>query len=224
MKQGIGNILKCWELTDDTDRREGLVAYQRYHDLLRKISLHYKVGFCQTVASFVALSPNNDYIGNLRSLVSLIEGVSNGCSADQITVSTYKACKDRAYLYFTGESDFLLSTKGPKTIAFYHNIINPNCSKHVTIDGHMYGVWIGKRLRMVEVAHTKIPYSLIEQGFKQVAKKLDIIPNQLQATLWFTWKRHHKVLYNPQLNLHNQDDVWGINVRYEDIKPFVGKL
>lgn len=216
----ISNILKCWDLTDEIDKREGATAYQKYHDMLYAIAKHYQVGFVQTVAAFAALSPNNDYMGNLRSLVTLIQGVKAGWDVDIITTSTYNACRDRAYLFLTGEQDFLISTKGPKTRAFYHNIINPYDPAHVTIDGHMYGVWVGKQFIMKDVAQLKIPYAKIEHGFKTVARWLGLIPNQLQATLWFTWKRHHNVVYNAQLGLYNSEDVWGLNIEPADIKPF----
>jgi len=206
MTQGIKNIELVLAQSDFVDLTEGKTAYERYNEVLRSIADYYSMGFVQTVAAFVALSPNNDYVGNLRSLITLIVGFKNNIPVEQITTSTYKQCRNRAYNYLTGEKDFLVETGGPKTINFYFNILKPKDTKYVTIDGHMYGVWHGERFRMVEVAHLKIPYSKIASDFKIVAKRNNLIPNQLQATLWFTWKRINNVIYNPQLSLLNQEN------------------
>jgi hypothetical protein len=79
-----------------------------------------------------------------------------------------------------------MDTVGPKTRAFYYNIVTPNDHRHVTIDGHMYGIYVGKRIVMKGVALLKFPYHEVEQTFKQIARKHHMIPNQLQAILWFT--------------------------------------
>jgi hypothetical protein len=47
-----------------------------------------------------------------------------------------------------------------------------------------------------------------------------VLPCQLQAMLWFTWKRTHDIVYDGQLNLFRTDDQWGILHRPEDVKPF----
>lgn len=216
----IANIEKVLAQADAVDRFEGALAYQRYNETLRKIAAHYGTGFCQTVAAFSALSPNNDYWGNLRSLVTLIIGIQKKRHIENIRSSTYNECKERAHAYLTGEKDFLMCTKGPKTRAFYHNILQPACKKHVTIDGHMYGIYVNERMIMRDVAYLKIPYKSIEDDFKTVARRNKMIPNQLQATLWFTWKRIHNVIYNQQMGLYNHTDQWRLIVDPLEIKPF----
>lgn len=222
MNQAQKNISNVLAQADSHDLRAGAEAYQKYHECLRGISSHYQTGFCQTVAAFAALSPNNDYTGNLHSLVSLIQGVQAGLSVDQVTTSTYKACRDRAYNFLTGEKDFLMETGGPKTRAFYHNILRPEDPRHITIDGHMYGVYAGERMTMVEAIRVMRgnSYEKIAQEFIKVARRNRLIPNQLQATLWFTWKRLHTVVYHAaQLSLFGSDP-WGLIVPPEQIKPF----
>lgn len=82
----VKNIQKVFRQVDAIDLREGLVAYERYHETLRKVSIYYRVGFVQTVAAFAALSPNNDYVGNLRSLVSVIQGAKIHTPPEKIRV------------------------------------------------------------------------------------------------------------------------------------------
>ena len=48
-----------------------------------------------------------------------------------------------------------------------------------------------------------------------------MIPNQMQATLWFTRKRTLGVKYDPQFDLfHPEDDRWKTLVKVEDIRPY----
>jgi len=214
----ISNIKKVLAQADAIDFTEGKAAYRNYHELLKVIADFYNVGFVQTVQAFVSLSPNNDYVGNLRSLVTLINGVKTNISVDKIKCSTYKHCRDRAYEYFVGNKDFLIETKGLKITAFYHNILKPDDKSHITIDGHMHNVWSGTRRTMKEVAILKMKYETIEKDFKFVARQACLIPNQLQAICWFTWKRINNIIFNPQLDLLNPSDHWRLIRNPENIK------
>lgn len=203
-------ILKVYDQADQIDKQEGMLAYERYHATMRIIADFYKFGFCQTVAAFVSLSPNNNWKGNLMSTISLIEGIQAGTNLEEIRTTSYKHCRDRAYQYALGNKDFLMETKGPKIRAFYHNIINPGCKKHITVDGHMFNLWLGTKMTMKDIAmlRPQPKYRDAEKDFKMAARRLGIIPCQLQAVLWFTWKRINKIVYSPQLGLFNQGDQW----------------
>lgn len=111
-------------------------------------------------------------------------------------------------------------TKGPKTTAFYQNILQPSDLYPVTIDGHMYSIWAGKRLRMKEVATMGFDYETVARDFRTVAFRVFVRPNQVQAILWFTWKRIHNVVYKPQLGLFCAGDQWGLLPDPEYIRPF----
>jgi len=203
------DIMRVWEQADAVDQYEGMLAYERYHDTMQRIAAAYQFPFKSVVGAFCALSPNNDYVGNLRSLVTLLKGWENGFAAEKLTVSTYNACKFRAWRCLAGE-DFLSFTKGPKTRAFYHNILDPSDDAYITIDGHMYCVWAGKRMTMVAVAWQRFNYKHVELDFKRCAFRLGIRPCQLQGVLWFTWKRINRVLFDGQLKMFERDDQWGL--------------
>lgn len=148
----------------------------------------------------------------------MIDGVKRNIPLTEINCSTYKHCRDRAFNYFIGEKDFLIETKGLKIISFYHNILKPEDKTHITIDGHMHNVWFGSRKTMKEVAILKFKYNTIAEDFKKVARKHNLIPCQLQATLRFTWKRINKIIFNPQLNLLNHKDHWRLTHNPQDIQ------
>lgn len=219
----IDNFIRMFALTDTIDREEGMLAYFRYHTLMCQLSSRYSINLDRVVAVFVSLSPNNDYAGNLRSAVSVLAGIHHGVPKGQVTVSTYKHCRDRAWAYGTGERVFLNETKGPKIINFYHNIINPKDPNWVTIDGHMSAIWQDKKLTMREALIGKREYNRIADALKLLASfKGDILPSQLQAILWFTRKRLFRVKFDPQGDLIDfaNSDVWKTSRDVNSILPF----
>lgn len=214
------NIQKILEQASEIDIREGKMAFRNYHNLLKNISEYYQVGFTGTVAAFSSLSPNQSYLLNLRSLISLIIGVKENKKLENIRVSGYRHCLNRAHQYLIGEKDFLLETKGPKIRNFYCSILLPFDKRFITIDGHMFCIWKNKRETMKTVAISGFEYEKVANDFKKVAKANNLIPNQLQAILWFTWKRINNIVYSPQVRIGGEDDTWGLKLSIEDIKPF----
>jgi hypothetical protein len=220
----VENIEKVLSQADEVDIREGKMAYQNYHDLMRRIAEHYQVGFVQTVAAFVALSPNNDYVGNLRSLVTVAKRVQDRLPIPEegLRTSSYGHCVARAYQYLTGEEDFWFRTKGPKIRSFYINILLPQDNRFVTIDGHMYNAWSGGLTPLKQIARAGFSYNEIVKDFKIVARRQNLIPCQVQAIVWFAWKRINNIVYEPQLSLFgDKEDCWGLKLKPEEIRSYM---
>jgi hypothetical protein len=214
-----------FEQADTTDLTEGKLAYWRYHQMMHSIAKVYGHDVREVTAAFVALSPNSDYLGNLRSLISVLEGVRRGAQVDDITVATYKGCRDRAYAYVTKQQDFLLTARGPKIRAFYHNILFPDHKEFVTIDGHMVGAYRGNDGTMKENIVSPRVYKEVASTTKRLANQLGLIPNQLQAVIWFTRKRVLNVKYDGQMSLFGDStDRWQTMVKVEEIKPYDTRL
>ena len=152
----------------------------------------------------------------------MLQAVQQGTPCDRVTVSTYKHCRDRAYLYVTGERCFLGTSKGPKIRAFYHNILDPDGSEYVTIDGHMKAAYEGRDMTMKEaIVRTKGEYKRISDATKRLAGLEGLLPNQLQAVIWFTRKRTRRIKYDGQLKLFGDPtDVWGTVIRAQDAPPY----
>lgn len=215
----IGNLTRVVTQIDATDWSEGLTAYPRYRETMQRIGNHYGYSLESTTAAFCALSPNNDYWGNLRSLVTLMRGRNLGAEPEDLVVSTYNQCKFRAWRFLNGD-DFLTVTRGPKTRAFYRNILNPDDTESVTVDGHMYSIWVGDRMTMVDAVRRRIRYQTVADGIKVMARHMGLIPNQLQSMLWFTWKRIHQIKYEPQMGLFRCGDQWRLDVEPSEIRWF----
>lgn len=189
------------------DRAEGMVAYARYHHVMAEISRRFSLPLDRTVAVFVSLSPNSDYIGNLRSTVSVAAGVFHGVPMSQVQVSTYRHCLARAWAYAHGEADFLDRTKGPKVRAFYHNVLDPTDYRHVTIDGHMTAIWRGEDLTMRQaLLYSRKEYDEVANAIKRIAFSMALVPCELQAILWHARKRIKAIKYSPQLSIWPRDE------------------
>ena len=215
------NLVDLYLEADHIDRHEGKQAFVKYHSMLNDISKKYNSNFNATVAAFCALSPSSDYLGNLRSLVSVLEGLNNGLTPEKIKTSSYNHCKERAISYLTG-GEFVTEKRGLKILNFYFNIIEPGNPSYVTIDGHMVAAFLGdESMTMKQAKISRSEYSHIVLYVKLLAKKIDILPNQLQAILWFTRKRLYRIKYQPNFDLFNdKDDNWGITVDVDAIKPY----
>ena len=190
---------------DAIDFREGISAYTLYHKVIQNFALAYGAKFEPTLAAFCALSPQNDYYGNLRSLAGVLHAVQHSIPLEEVIVSTYNHCRNRAYAYLTGSADFLSTVKGLKIRAFYANILDPADPIPVTVDGHMVCAWRGINVPMKVASIRPAEYAEIAKGVREMARELDLIPNQLQAVIWLTRKRLEKIKYNPQLHLFGDD-------------------
>lgn len=214
------NIQKWFERVDNNDVREGKLAYVNYNKVMLSFSNFYNVDIRKVTAVFVALSPNNSYDKNIRSLATVLDGFVKGTPLELIKVSTYKHCRDRAYSYLAGV-EFDQPNRGLKILSFYKNILNPSDKNWVTVDGHIKALYVDQELTMKEALVGKREYREIDKALKEVACEKNLIPNQLQAILWFTRKRVLGINYTPQLAMFGQqDDKWNTLYLAEEVIPY----
>jgi hypothetical protein len=218
----IANLAALWDQADAIDRDEGELAYPRYRRVMGQLAARYAVPVDRVVAAFAATSPNSDYVGNVRSVITMLEALRLGLPCGAATVSTYKACRDRAWTYLTGEADFLGTVKGPKIRAFYMNIMDPRDPVPVTIDGHMVAAHRANAGTMKDNIPRYGEYLRVAQDVRELAARLGRVANQVQATLWFTRKRTLRVVYDPQLSLfgYADGDHWGTLLNLDDLRPY----
>lgn len=217
-KTGYKNILSVLDRADEIDINEGRIAYFRYNELMQKTAARYNLPLSSIVAAFAALSPNNDYKGNVRSLKTVVEAYQAGNDPKTVRVSTYGHCRDRAFLYLDG-TPFLDHAKGKKIRNFYQNILNPLDPDPVTIDGHAVNIW-RNQVQSVKLARN-FNYKEIADDYRRAARETGLIPNQIQAITWFCWKRINRILYKPQLTLFGDPtDVWETNLNLDELKGF----
>lgn len=212
------NVLKVYRRADAIDRSEGLLAYSRYNAMLSEMADAYGTSTDCACAVFAALSPVNDYIGNLRSTVSVFECKKQGRSPQEIVATTFTKNRIKAWRLANGEEP-LSVLSGRKVLNFYHNLRNPLDPVPVTIDRHALSITRGNRDDNGR-GMTDATYDLIAATYRTAAEVLGVLANQLQATTWFAWKRINNVLYDPQLDLFQNGNQWRAQIAFRDIKPF----
>jgi hypothetical protein len=211
------NLRTLYNKADAIDRLDGCLAYESYHKVIQSFADHYGFPFEATLATFVALSPSNDYFGNLRSLASVLQGVKAGHTAEDITVSTWNHCRNRAVLYAEAKRDFLSTVRGLKIRSFYMNILDPTDPKPVTVDGHISAAWQGRDdLTMKEALVRPTHYEVIAADVRRLAKQEGLLPNQMQAILWLTRKRVLRIKFDAQFDFFTN----AILVTPDDAKPY----
>jgi hypothetical protein len=205
LKTGIGNLLKVYTLTSRMEMEYGRDYYLHFREKVMMTAMMTKLASSQSrsmsmvAGVFAALSPNNNEKQNWDDVYRMIEAFVKGQDLNAVTVHTYGANKDKAIRILLGESPEQVLT-GIKTRSFYYNIMDP-WSQMVTIDGHMVAAWQGKRLTMDDAKISREEYSIIQAGVIIAADLVGMLPQQFQSLIWVTWKRIHRILYDPQLKL-----------------------
>lgn len=202
---------------------EGRAAYELYNKTLQEIAQTFELSLSRVAGAFSALSPNSDYQGNLRSLLTLCMGFKGGMQEADCTVSTYNTNRAKAWRLLQGE-DFNTVYKGLKVRSFYRNLIEPDHPRAITIDGHMVNVFRGEVHVMSNSGITPRQYEHIAGNYRLIARQQGLLPCQLQAILWLVWKRLHRIKvgdFDPfQGVLFEEENRCRIYVPVETIKPY----
>ena len=203
---GMSNLVRWWNDSSPMDREYGLIAYRSYRDRIG--SLTSRTSPEKACAVFALLSPNSDFNGNVRSFQIVMAGFRRKprrLTVDELQgLRTYRTCAARAYRILQGEPPAkVFGPTAPKTWNFYHNLLDPRDVRFVTIDGHMYNLWRGERssLNVAAARFKPAVYEEIAGDFKELAKALGLVPNQLQATVWWAYKRINGIKFDYQIDL-----------------------
>jgi hypothetical protein len=211
--------LQVFNKADKFDLAEGLTSYVNYNQMMVRLADKYSFPLDRVVGAFVALPPNNNYEANLRSLVTLLWGMNAGYAEYDLPVTTYMQNKIKACDVLRG-ANLLDLARGLKVRSFYTNVLNPADRRTVTIDGHMVSIACGRYLRMSEAGVSGRRYIELCSAVIDVAQTVGLLPCQVQAVCWLTWKRLNQV-YDPQLRLSfDGETVWRILRDVDSISPY----
>lgn len=158
-----------------------------------KLAATYEISLVKTVGVTAALSPACSWSRNLKDADTLLYAFDmNARGRDLPMVGTYgRPNIDKAERILLGENpaEVLYSKRYKKVWNFYHNILEPNSAEYVTIDRHAICAYHDIRDDRDGVFARDSTYDKIAAGYKYAAKKVGLIPNQLQAVVWLVWKR-----------------------------------
>lgn len=196
----LENLEKVYLQADATDSQRGKESYRHYHRLMAALGARH--GFTTRTASavFAALSPNNDYFGNVRDVDRLLRAAAERRDIESFKVSTYGHNKRKAWEIAHG-ADPLRLIKAKKTRSFFINMWDPENQVAVTIDGHMFNAWNARRVNLVGQTVSNKNYDLCAHDVRELATKHGLIPWQMQGVIWYCWRRLHGVRSPQQLDL-----------------------
>lgn len=207
----IENLFKVLVAATPEEFVAGAQAYGDYTRVMRDVAKRFELSTPVVTGVFCALSPNNNWMANLRSAVTVCHAFVNGWPENETPVTTYNKNRDKAFRILRGEAiDHVF--KGRKVLSFYDNIAYWPDSKVVTVDGHMANAARGKPLPLVKSGLTNREYGIVEDCTILLNKLLSVearvklgvrglSPCDLQAVVWLTWKRMHSLAYAEGLYL-----------------------
>ena len=125
------------------------------------------------------LSPQQSWNQNKKNVVDFINGKYESIYASKKTLSECNLALINGWT---------IPKKRLKTYAFYKCLLNPDNSNHVVIDRHAIKVAYNQ-LSAKPISITSYRYRLASEAYKMLANELNILPSELQATLWVNYKK-----------------------------------
>lgn len=164
-------------VTEDDNMKKSQDWYFRVNEYCVTLSEIYNVPLNKIAGIMSALSPNNTFASNVKSLEAFLRTKGN-CK-----VSTYGNQKIKALTILNAPDTISIDEVktilgGLKTMAFFDNIVRPESSEDVTID-----LWMIRHFG-IEGSLTPKRYKDASNKIKDLAKSLNLLPHQVQAKLW----------------------------------------
>jgi len=164
------------------ERRHAVSWYYEVNDFCQSLSEIYDVPLIKVAGIMSALSPNNTFASNCKSLEKFLKHKTD-CK-----VSTFNGQKNKAKeIYFMEnptEEKIKAVLSGLKTLSFFENIYRPKTSKAVTID--LWMIRWAKSLKLIPEKGSLTPkrYRMLSDMVTKVANDLQLRPLEYQALLW----------------------------------------
>lgn len=195
-KKCVNSILRFYALASMAENQDGLTWYAQAHDYSKELAARFGITIQQAVGLIAAFSPQAGWVENKRYAVSYLHKPNSRVRSQVQT--------DKANLILTlkteGDIYNALSTRDAayKTKAFFLNILNHDIPTDVTIDRHAIASCIQHpdNVSALDALYgnlTKAQYEFFQAAYITAAKQLDILPHQLQAIVWVTYRRIRKL-------------------------------
>ena len=191
----IYNISSVYNEADKTQHAEGLLWYSDAQKAAHDIAARHGVAVYIAVAVIAALSPNNKWSRNVTNADALIGAFIRGDGVDSVKVSTYHKMKAKAWDILAARPDYdgaKKMLKGQKITSFFMDIMG---EFNVTIDGHARNIAYGERVGLTD-DRTNIgvrEYRALQAAYEEAARRLGLMPYQLQAITWRVWRDRHGI-------------------------------
>lgn len=196
MTQHVRNILKVYRRATTDDIANGLEWYDRAKRMADVIAKKTSLPVNTVIGVMAALSPNNRWERNVKDTETMCVAWIQGDDMSDFKVSCYNKMKEKGWSILSDglvtDTDILTRLNGQKIRSFYSNIRGLN---EVTIDGHALNIARGYRegLTTDKTNMGKRVYMELQEAYVRAAKRVNVMPHELQAITWTTWKREHNI-------------------------------
>lgn len=179
----MNNLIKKYEQVKD---KSGIDWYRQGHTWALSVADKYSLSLVTVCGVMSALSPATNWEQNKRDTVNLIarkRGYKCGTYGNNVS-------KAREILKH-GIPLFNVKT-GAKTYNFFHNLLEPDNSAFICVDRHAYTIATGEPYTGLHFAK----YRKVADMYVKAAKKIGILPNELQAVLWVDYRTKENIKFN----------------------------
>lgn len=170
------HVMMVYRRATDADIAAGMDWYEGAHEIAREAAT------VSTGAGILsALSPRMPWVRNVQ--------LARVAFHMPLTGGALGASVEKANAIREGADPLIALGKGMKTLSFYANILDPSDPVTVTVDTHAIKIAginrdsVGKKL-----------YLAIADGYREVADYVGLLPQQVQAITWTTWRRERGIV------------------------------
>lgn len=185
----IRERLQHWfDLASPDHRARGMMWYRNARAFAVELSDVYDLPLRRVVGVIAVLSPSVHWESNKRQAEALCRAHADGGPLEAVVLTTYRKQAHKAIKILADKRDDVVLTLGGrafKTIAFYNNILRPDNHQFVTVDRHMVKAagftdfWVNSAAWC---------YDVIAEALMSIADHTGLVPNQIQAIIWLTYK------------------------------------
>jgi hypothetical protein len=201
----VNSIIRFYGLSTPSEVREGLTWYRDANTYCRELASRFNITLQQAAGIIAVFSPQTQWTANKRYAVSFL------INPKLLLRSRVQLVKAKKILTLTSETDIYnaqtVADAAYKTKSFFLNILNPDIATDVTVDRHAIAVCLQHpdnvyALDASFAKPTKGQYDFFQQCYMKAAAQLDILPHQLQAITWLTYRRLR------ELKEHSASNHW----------------
>lgn len=176
----VRNITTCLRSAKSAEYQHGLQWYLDAHTWASGIAEQYGTTTANVAQITSLLSPQIDWSTNMKNVGLILEHGE--------TVKIFASAKQKARCMQVLDGTFSIPESAQKTFAFADCIARPRTSQHVVIDRHAIKIALGV-LGKTPLPMTSARFRKAAQAYVAVADEFGIMPHQVQAITWVTYKR-----------------------------------
>lgn len=188
----VNSIKRFYAQATAAELIEGLAWYNEANLYCKELASRFNISVSQAAGLIAVFSPQAGWLENKRYALNYLINPSVQLRS--------QVQQDKAKLILTLKSETDIynaqSTRGAafKTKSFFLNISNPDIVTSVTIDRHAIAVCIQdiNNVHALDQSYGQLTakqYAFFESAYLQAANELEILPHQLQAIVWVTYRR-----------------------------------